>query len=109
LTEGQRLRSPAALRPSPVLDGILKAHDSRSGEDQAKHSDNCSDDILIGGATAYDTEAGLVSLQAVLGHWSSTTDDDATRAANLLSSNGVPLLGVGMVTNNGGGNTMIGK
>jgi hypothetical protein len=67
------------------------------------------DDILIGGTTAYDTEAGLVSLQAIMNYWSSTTDDYATRVANLLSSNGVPLLEATMVTNNGGGNTMMGN
>jgi hypothetical protein len=67
------------------------------------------DDILIGGTTAYDTEAGLVSLQAIMDYWSNTTDDYATRVANLLSGNGVPLLDATLVTNNGGGNTMIGN
>jgi hypothetical protein len=67
------------------------------------------DDILIGGTTAYDTEAGLVSLQAIMNYWSNTTDDYATRVANLLSGNGVPLLDATMVTNNGGGNTLTGN
>jgi hypothetical protein len=67
------------------------------------------DDILIGGTTAYDTEAGLVSLQAIMNYWCSTTDDYATRVANLLTGNGVPLLDATMVTNNGGGNTMMGN
>jgi hypothetical protein len=67
------------------------------------------DDILIGGTTAYDTEAGLVSLQAIMNYWSSTTDDYGTRVANLLSGNGVPLLGATMVTNNGGGNMLMGN
>jgi hypothetical protein len=67
------------------------------------------DDILIGGTTAYDTEAGLASLQAIMAYWSSTTDDYATRVANLLSGNGVPLLNATMVTNNGGGNTLMGN
>jgi hypothetical protein len=67
------------------------------------------DDILIGGTTAYDTEAGLVSLQAIMDYWSSTADDYATRVANLLSGNGVPLLDATMVTNNGGGNTLLGN
>jgi hypothetical protein len=67
------------------------------------------DDILVGGTTAYDTEAGLVSLQAIMDYWSNTTDDYATRVANLLSGNGVPLLDATMVTNNGGGNTMMGN
>jgi hypothetical protein len=67
------------------------------------------DDILIGGTTAYDTEAGLVSLQAIMNYWSSTTDDYATRVANLLSGNGVPLLDATMVHDNGGGNALTGN
>jgi hypothetical protein len=67
------------------------------------------DDILIGGTTAYDTEAGLASLQAIMDYWSNTTDDYATRVANLLSGNGVPLLDATMVTNNGGSNTLMGN
>jgi hypothetical protein len=67
------------------------------------------DDILIGGTTAYDTEAGMVSLQAIMDYWSNTTDDYATRLANLMSGTGVPLLDATMVTNNGGGNTMMGN
>ena len=67
------------------------------------------DDILIGGTTAYDTEAGLVSLQAIMDYWSNTADDYGTRVANLLSGNGVPLVDATMVTNNGGGNTMMGN
>jgi hypothetical protein len=67
------------------------------------------DDILIGGTTAYDTEAGMVSLQAIMAYWSSTTDDYGTRVANLMSGNGVPLLDATMVTNNGGGNTLMGN
>jgi hypothetical protein len=66
------------------------------------------DDILIGGTTAYDTEAGLASLQAIMNYWSSTADNYATRLGNLLSGSGVPLLDGTKVTNNGGGNTMIG-
>jgi hypothetical protein len=68
-----------------------------------------SGDILIGGTTAYDQEAGMFSLQAIMNYWSSTSDDYATRVANLLSGNGVPLLDGSMVTNNGGGNTMYGN
>jgi N-acetylneuraminic acid mutarotase len=67
------------------------------------------DDILIGGTTSYDTEPGLVSLQAIMAYWSSTTDDYATRAGNLLTGNGVPLLDITMVQNNGGGNTLTGN
>jgi hypothetical protein len=67
------------------------------------------DDILIGGTTAYDTEAGLVSLRAIMDYWSSTADDYATRVGNLLSGNGVPLLDASVVTSNGGGNTLLGQ
>jgi hypothetical protein len=67
------------------------------------------DDILIGGTTAYDQEAGLVSLQAIMDYWSTTSDDYGTRVANLLSGNGVPLLDATVVTNNGGGNTLTGN
>jgi hypothetical protein len=67
------------------------------------------DDILIGGTTAYDTEAGLVSLQAIMNYWSGTADDYGTRVGNLLSGSGVPLLDATMVFNNGGGNTLTGN
>jgi hypothetical protein len=59
--------------------------------------------------TAYATETGLASLQAIMAYWSSTTDDYATRVGNLLSGNAVPLLDATMVTNNGGGNTLMGN
>jgi hypothetical protein len=67
------------------------------------------DDILIGGTTNYDTEAGLVSLQAIMNYWSATADDYGTRVGNLLTGNNVPLLDATMVHNNGGGNTMMGN
>jgi len=51
------------------------------------------DDILIGGTTAYDMEAGLKSLNAVMAYWSGTADDYPTRVANLTSGNGVPIVG----------------
>jgi hypothetical protein len=66
------------------------------------------DDILIGGTTFYDQEAGLASLNAIMAYWSGTADDYATRVANLLSGNGVPLLDATMVFDNGGGNTLTG-
>ena len=67
------------------------------------------DDILIAGTTAYDAEVGLISLQAIMDYWSNTADDYATRVANLLSGNGVPLLDASMVTGNGPGNTLLGN
>jgi hypothetical protein len=54
-------------------------------------------------------EAGLASLQAIMNYWSNTTDDYATRVANLLSGNAVPLLDASMVHDNGGGNTLMGN
>jgi hypothetical protein len=67
------------------------------------------DDILIGGTTVYDTQAGMVSLQAIMAYWSNTSDDYATRVANLLNGTGVPRLDATIVHNNGGGNTMTGN
>jgi hypothetical protein len=66
------------------------------------------DDLLIGGSTAYDTEAGLVSWQAIAAYWAGP-DDYLTRVANLTSGAGVPLLDATTVFGNGGGNTMIGN
>jgi hypothetical protein len=63
------------------------------------------DDILIGGTTAYDTD--LAALQAIMAYWTGS-DDYATRVANLMSSNGVPLLDATTVTGNGGGNMLTG-
>jgi hypothetical protein len=63
------------------------------------------EDILIGGTTAYDTDAA--SLQAIMDYWAGT-DDYGTRVANLTSGTGVPLLDATMVTGNGGGNTLNG-
>jgi hypothetical protein len=65
------------------------------------------EDLLIGGTTTYDTEAGLVSWQAIAAYWAGS-DDYNTRVNNLESGNGVPLLDSTTVTGNGGGNTMTG-
>jgi hypothetical protein len=66
------------------------------------------DDLVIGGTTAYDTEAGLASWQAIAAYWAGA-DDYLTRVANLTSGSGVPLLDAMTVFGNGGGNTMIGS
>jgi hypothetical protein len=66
------------------------------------------DDLLIGGSTAYDTEAGLVSWQAIAAYWAGT-DDYSTRVANLTSGTGVPLLDATTVFGNGGGSTINGN
>jgi hypothetical protein len=65
------------------------------------------EDLLIGGSTAYDTEAGLANWLAIASYWAGA-DDFATRSANLQAGAGVPLLDATTVTGNGGGNTLIG-
>jgi hypothetical protein len=63
-------------------------------------------DILIGGTTAYDTEAGLATLNAVMADWSNTAEDYATRVANAEAVlDGGP---GGTVVGNGNGNTLTG-
>jgi hypothetical protein len=67
------------------------------------------EDLLIGGTTAYDTEAGLVSWQQIAAYWAGT-DDYATRVTNLTTAgSGVPLLDATTVTGNGGGNALYGN
>jgi hypothetical protein len=66
------------------------------------------EDLLIGGTTTYDTEAGLVSWQAIANYWAGA-DPYSTRVSNLESGSGVPLLDATIVTGNGGGNTMTGS
>jgi hypothetical protein len=66
------------------------------------------EDLLIGGTTLYDTEAGLASWQAIAAYWAGA-DDYGTRVSNLTTGNGVPLLDATTVAGNGGGNTMIGN
>jgi hypothetical protein len=65
------------------------------------------DDLLIGGTTSYDTEAGLVSWKAIAAFWvrSYTFSLRVTRLENGL---GVPALDSDTVTGNGGGNTLDG-
>jgi hypothetical protein len=81
-----------------------------AGASAATLNGGTQDDLLIGGTTSYDTEAGLVSWQAVAAYWAgaNNTDDFGTRVSNLESDNGVPLLDATTVTGNGGGNTMTG-
>jgi hypothetical protein len=66
------------------------------------------EDLLIGGSTMYDIEAGLTSWLQIAAYWAGT-DDFFTRVANLTTGNGVPLLDATTVTGNGGGNTMNGN
>jgi hypothetical protein len=66
-----------------------------------------TDGLLIGGRTNYDTEAGLVSWQAIAAYWAGS-DSYATRVNNLENGIGVPLLDGTMVNGNGGGNVKTG-
>jgi hypothetical protein len=66
------------------------------------------EDLLIGGSTTYDQEAGLSSWQLIAAYWAGS-DDYATRLANLTSGSGVPLVDASVVTGNGGGNTLTGN
>jgi hypothetical protein len=65
-------------------------------------------DLLIGGSTAYDTEAGLTTWERIAHFWATSRGDYATRVADLLSGTAVPLLDASVVMGNGGGNTFIG-
>jgi hypothetical protein len=69
------------------------------------------DDILIGGTTAYDAEADMHSLIAIMNYWANTGyfDPYATRVNNLLYGVGVPVLDAAHATSNGGGNLMQGN
>jgi hypothetical protein len=64
-------------------------------------------DILIGGSTVYDTQAGLTSWKKIAAYWA-TGIPYATRVAHLASGTGVPILDAGVVTGNGGSNTFVG-
>jgi hypothetical protein len=69
------------------------------------------EDLLIGGTTTYDSDPALAAWLQIAAYWAGT-DDFATRVANVLSGNGVPILDptpqTGTVVGNGGGNTMNG-
>jgi hypothetical protein len=67
------------------------------------------EDLLIGGTTTYDTEAGLVSWQAIATYWAAMTDPFSTQVTNVETGNGVPVLDNTTVTANGGGNVMNGS
>jgi hypothetical protein len=66
------------------------------------------EDLLIGGTTTYDTEAGLVSWQAIAAYWAGG-DPFTTRVTNVETGNGVPVLDNTVVTGNGGSNVMNGS
>jgi hypothetical protein len=65
------------------------------------------EDLVIGGTTSYDTEAWLVSWQAIAAYWAGPDSYD-TRVSNLENGIGVPLLDATVVTGNGGGNVVAG-
>jgi hypothetical protein len=66
------------------------------------------DDLLLGGFTSYDAEAGLVSWLQLAAYWAGS-DDFWTRVANLTTGNGVPPLDATTVFGNGGGNSLLGN
>jgi hypothetical protein len=94
----------APMRTTP-RQPTLAIGDIRVGR---RHRRDLGDIAAFGGTTAYDTEAGLVSWQAIAAYGAGT-DPYATRVSNLLSGTGVPLLDATVVTGNGGGNTLTGS
>jgi DNA-binding beta-propeller fold protein YncE len=66
-----------------------------------------NEDLLIAGSTSYDGEAALANWLQIAAYWAGS-DDFLTRAANLASGTGVPLLDATIVTGNGGGNVLAG-
>lgn len=65
-------------------------------------------DILIGGITAYDQDPD--SLWAILNYWAGSSDDYATRVANLQLGKGVPQLEAEVTVFGGGAtNTLTGN
>jgi hypothetical protein len=65
-------------------------------------------DLLIAGSTSYDSDPALANWLQIAAYWAGS-DDFFTRASNLLSGRGVPLLDATIVTGNGGGNTLQGS
>src|SRR5262249_46298217 len=66
------------------------------------------EDLLIAGFTSYDTDPALANWRLIAAYWAGS-DDYLTRAANLASGTGVPLLDATIVTGNGGGNVRSGN
>jgi hypothetical protein len=65
-------------------------------------------DLLIGGSTAYDSEAGLTSWKKIAAYWAANSVS-AGAQMQLTSGTGVPILDASVVTGNGGGNTFAGE
>jgi hypothetical protein len=69
------------------------------------------EDLLIAGTTVYDPDPGLLAWRMIANYWTGG-NPYATRVADLLSGNGVPILdptsGTGTVFGNFGGNTLNG-
>jgi hypothetical protein len=66
------------------------------------------EDLLIAGFTSYDSDPALANWLQVAAYWAGS-DDYFTRASNLASGTGVPLLDASVVTGNGGGNVLNGS
>jgi sugar lactone lactonase YvrE len=67
-----------------------------------------NEDLLIAGSTSYDSDPALVNWRLIAAYWAGS-DDFFTRAYNLISARGVPLLDATIVTGNSGGNTVTGS
>jgi hypothetical protein len=65
------------------------------------------EDLLVGGTTTYDTQAGLANWGLLAAYWAGA-DPFATRVTNVEGGLGVPLLDASTVTGNFGGNTFNG-
>jgi hypothetical protein len=79
-----------------------------SGKSASTLQGGYQDDILIGGTTAYDQESDANDYIAIMNYWSNTQDTYAARVNNLLNGTGVPPLNAHTVSNNGGGNKLLG-
>jgi hypothetical protein len=94
-----------------LIGGFGRSNILVAGGSASTLSGGDSNDLLIGGTTVYDTDPALTAWQQIAAYWAGTdgnSDDYATRVANLMNGNGVPLFDATTVTGNGGGNTMTG-
>src|SRR5207249_1512973 len=71
--------------------GVRRRNNLVAGTSASTLNSGDGEDLLIGGSTFYDTEAGLSAWQRIAAFWADG-DDYATRVANLLNGHGMPLL-----------------
>ena len=79
-----------------------------AGSSGSKLNGGDGEDLLIAGFTSYDTDPALANWRLIAAYWAGG-DDYHTRASNLASGTGVPLLDATVVTGNGGGNVLTGN